>query len=293
MSRSLRGPRELPQGRRVKEPFIFGIPLIARDAAQDWELVERLFALTLRSVLAQTDPNFQVVLAAHDVPRAWSVVAGDPRFMLAPADWVSEPPTSANDDGGLKKWRIKQRVRDLGGGLLMFLDADDWIASDLVETTRASMQPHHVGGVVSEGFALDLATLRSARFPLAGVFEGPFHGLCGSSTIGRVVASASEPERLDPHLALGSHHEWLESAVRQGFSLAEVPSRGAYLVGTGQNHSEIQGPFAQWRRRVTASVRAHGQPLDAPLARCFGQDIDELRSLSSAALPAGAPSGRA
>src|SRR3546814_9009510 len=115
----------------MSEPFFFGIPLIARAVAGDWKLVEHLFGLTLRSVLAQTEADFRVILAAHDVPAPWRRVAHDPRFRLARADWAPEPPTAANDDGGRKKWLIKQMVRTAGGGLIMFLDGDDWVSRDL------------------------------------------------------------------------------------------------------------------------------------------------------------------
>jgi len=261
----------------VSEPFVFGIPLIARAVAKDWAVVEQLLSLTLRSVLAQTDWDFIVILAAHDVPAAWAGVAGDPRFRVIRADWPPEPPTSANDDGGRKKWLIKQAVRDMGSGLLMFLDADDWVARDLVAVARAAIQPDDVGAIVSDGFALDYASQRVARFPIAGAFDGPFNGLCGSCTVGRIVAGARELHRLDPHLALGSHHEWEERAAENGVSLARLETMGLYMVGTGQNHSETDGPFAAWRREVTESVRARGTPLSADLARIFGQDVTELR----------------
>ena len=72
------------------------------------------------------------------------------------ADWDPEPPTAANDDGGRKKWLIKQQVRDEGGGLLMFLDAEDWVASDLVRRARATIGPETVGAIISAGYAIGL-----------------------------------------------------------------------------------------------------------------------------------------
>lgn len=257
----------------MTEPFIFGIPLIARDASADWPLVERLLGLTLRSILAQTDGDCRVLLAAHDVPAGWQVLADDPRFTLLRADWPVAPPTAANDDGGAKKWLIKQRVRDEGGGLLMFLDADDWVRRDLVRVARATIAPGHVGALIGDGFALDHTSMRLSRFPIAGAFDGPFHGLCGSSTIGRVVPDSTDPLRLDPHAALGSHHDWAATAACLGASLARLDTAGVYLVGTGQNHSERQGPFAAWRRAVTATVRRDGVPVDAGFAARFGQEL--------------------
>ena len=262
----------------MNERFVFGIPLVARAVAGDWALVDRLLELTLRSVLAQTDGDFRVLLAAHDEPASWKPVSRDPRFELLRADWTPEPPNAANDDGGAKKWLIKRRVRELGGGLLMFLDADDWVARDLVAVARGAMTPDHVGEIVAHGIALDFATMRVAPFPVPGAGDFPFHALCGSSTIGRVVPGSADPFEADPHLALGSHDEWEERARGAGRTLARLETRGAYLVGTTQNHSETDGPFARWRREITEAVRRHGAPLDARMARSFGQELAELRT---------------
>lgn len=260
------------------EPFVFGIPLVARAAAQDWPIVEHLFALTLRSVLAQIDGNFRVILASHDLPAAWQWVAHDCRFRAVRADWPTEPPTAANDDGGRKKWLIKNAVREMGGGLLMFLDADDWVARDLVRVARRVICPDDLGAIIADGIALDYESLRYATFPISGAFEGPFHGLCGSSTIARIVSDSTDPARLDPHAALGSHHEWEARAAAASLPLARLPARGLYMIGTGQNHSEGEGPFAEWRSHVTQLVRSQGTQLSEGLADMFGQHADELSS---------------
>lgn len=256
----------------MTEPFVFGIPLIARAVAADWALVDRLLALTLRSVVAQDDDDFQVVLAAHDRPGAWDAVADDPRFTLVLADWTPEPPNAPNDDGGRKKWLVKERVRAIGGGLLMFLDADDWVPCDLVAQARAAVTRSHVGGVVSDGVALDWRSGRVARFPLPGPFAGAFHELCGSSTVARVVPDGADELARDPHLVLGSHHQWPARAAELGVALAAIETAGLYMIGTGQNHSEHQSPVADWRRGITEAVRAEGVLLDAATAARFGQD---------------------
>lgn len=260
----------------MSERFVFGIPLIARGAARDWAVVDHLFGLTLRSLLAQDDGDFRVILAAHDVPAAWGSVAGDSRFGVIAADWPVAAPTAANDDGGRKKWLIRQAVRAAGGGLLMFLDADDWIARDLVRTARSAIGPDDVGGLVADGFALDHASLNAMPFPIAGAFAGPFHALCGSSTIGRIDAAA--PHERDPQATLGSHHEWRARAAELGLPLALLPTSGVYVIGTGQNHSEAQSPFAAWRGEVTAAVRRGGTPLTPAAAARFGQEADRLRA---------------
>ncbi|USI72909.1 glycosyltransferase [Sphingomonas morindae] len=262
------------------EPFFFGIPLIARAAARDWARVDWLLARTLDSLRAQTDRDFTVLLAAHEAPPCWARVAGDPRFELLEADWPSAAPSAANDDGGCKKWRIKEAVTARGGGLLMFLDADDWLASGLVAEARRAIGPDQVGAVLGAGLALDLPSLRVASFPLGPAYDGPFHGLCGSSTIARVVAGDAEPIGRDPHAVLGSHHEWPARAAALGVALATLRTPGLYMMGTGQNHSETDGPFTAWRRAVTAWVRAEGRPLAAAEAAAFGQDWAALQAVA-------------
>lgn len=255
----------------MKETFYFGVPLIAQSAARDWALVDELLGWTLGSVLTQSDRDFRLILAGHDVPPIWRrLTLGDPRFEFVSADWPPEPPNLPNDDGGRKKWLIKDRVRQLGGGLLMFLDADDLVDCDLIAMARNDIEADMIGGIVRDGIALDYVTGRAAVFPVGGGFDHPFHGLCGSSTVARVRPESDDSIDVDPHLALGSHHEWQESAARLGRRLASLPVWGAYVVGTSQNHSENEGPFADWRREFTEHVRETGTPLNRKLASRFG-----------------------
>ena len=255
------------------ERFVFGIPLIARSRAGDWQRVDELLDLTLRSVLAQTDGEFEVMLSGHDLPECWPrLTAGDRRFRFLRADWDPQAVTERNDDGGMKKWRIKEQVQQSGGGLLMYLDADDLVDRRLVKTARARIGPEHVGGVIGGGVIVDFATLRAAPLPDPRVYDGPFHELCGSSTIGRVEPDSREPLRRDPHEALGSHHLWLQNAAAAGVRLARLPVCGAYLVNTSVNHSELHGPHAGWRRSLNEAITREGQPFGPELAARFGLD---------------------
>ena len=85
------------------EPFFFGIPLIAPASAGDWSRVDALFAATLRSLLAQSDRDFRVLIAGHEPPPSLSAL-GDDRVEFLTADWPPDPPSVANDDAGGKKW---------------------------------------------------------------------------------------------------------------------------------------------------------------------------------------------
>ncbi|KXF78492.1 hypothetical protein ATN84_01470 [Paramesorhizobium deserti] len=254
-----------------RERFTFGVPLIAREAACDWGRVNDLISLTLRSVLAQGDRDFRLILAGHDLPPCWhELTRGDPRFHFLQADWPVERPSAANDDGGSKKWRIKEAVRREGGGLLMYLDADDLVGRNLVETARRLIGPGQVGGVIDKGFVIDFTSLCAAKLPDSRIFDGDFHHLCGSSTIARIEPDSLDAMRRDPHRELGSHHVWLETAAEAGVDIVRLPVPVGYLVNTDENHSENHGPYAGWRRDFNRAVRTFGRPIEDDIATRFG-----------------------
>ena len=47
----------------------FGVTLRSRASAKNWNNVEKDFNRTLRSLYNQTDPDFRIIVACHDIPR--------------------------------------------------------------------------------------------------------------------------------------------------------------------------------------------------------------------------------
>lgn len=264
------------------EPFTFGIALIARQSARNWGLIETLLDLTLRSVCAQTGQDFRVVIAGHDRPRS---MPADPRFSFIEADWPPDGPGLHNEDSGRKKYAIGHHVLERGGGLLMLLDADDWVDTRLVEAARALIAPHQIGAVIDAGFVADFRALRTAPVPHPRIFDREFHRICGSSTIARLRPDAVDPLWQNPCDVLVSHHEWLEGARARGAELARLPLSGAYLVNTSENHSEVHGPYAGWRRSLTECINRNGDEIDDAFARRFGLSLDRIRAASGRFFP--------
>lgn len=258
------------------ERFVFGIPLIAESRAGDWDRVDALLGLTLRSLLGQSDGDFEVLLAGHDLPPAWALTAGDPRFRFLAASHRPDVPTDRNDDAGIKKWAIKEEVAGSGGGLLMYLDADDLVDRRMVEVARARIGREAVGAVVGKGAIVDFTSLRVVSLPDPRVYGGPFHELCGSSTVGRIDPSSSNPAQRDPFDFLGSHHVWPAQAEANGLGLAWLDVWGAYFVNTSQNHSETYGPHAAWRRELNAALAREGEPFGSELAERFGLSLEDV-----------------
>lgn len=255
-------------------PFTFAIPLVGRAAAADFARVEALLGLTLASIRAQTDPDFQVQIMGHDRPRT---LPDDPRVSFIEAGWPPRAPDAANNDSGCKKYALGEAALKRGEGLLMHVDADDWVSPGLVAAARAQIGPDVVGGVIPAGEILDFATGRVAPLPFPGFFEKPFYALCGSSVVARLRPGDPDPLRRNPLAVLRDHHVWPREAAERGARAAVLDAPGAYLVGTAENHSERHGPFAGWRAELVAALRRRGRDVaDADLAR-YGLDRTRLR----------------
>lgn len=261
----------------VSEPFTFGIPLIARAAARSWPLVEALLDLTLTSVRGQTDQDFRIVIAGHDRP---DLAIDDARTSFIAADWPAEAVRSDNRDSGRKKHAINELVLERGGGLLMFLDGDDWVDMKLVETARAMIGPHYIGGIVDTGFATDFGNLRSAAIPHPRIFDGEFHRVCGSSTVARLTPDDPNPLRRDPYKILHEHYRWIEVARECGAALVRLRVSGNYLINTSENHSELHGPYTGWRRGFVEAVSREGNDINDAFTARFGLRLAQIRAAS-------------
>jgi hypothetical protein len=264
------------------EPFTFGIALIPRASAQNWRLIEALLDLTLTSVRAQRDPDFCVVIAGHDRPR---IIPDDRRFTFVEVDWPVQEPGPHNADSGRKKHAINDLVLARGGGLLMLLDADDWVHVQLVGAARATIGQDHIGALIDSGLITDFRTLRAATLPHPRVFGGEFHRVCGSSAVARLRPDAADTFRRDPWNVLGSHHQWVEVAREHGAELARLPVSGDYVINTSENHSELHGPYAGWRQGLAACVNREGHAIDAAIAARFGLSLDQIRAASERFFP--------
>lgn len=92
----------------------FGIPLRSKAASKNWTHVEEVFGRTLNSICRQTDPEFKVLVACHDVPRLNKKYDDRVEFLISD----SPLPTNYREmmfDKGWKISMIAKRLRELGG----------------------------------------------------------------------------------------------------------------------------------------------------------------------------------
>ena len=250
------------------EPFTFGIPLIARAAAADWPLVEALLKLTLESLAGQRDRDFRVIVAGHDRPRVRTAIP----FDFLQAGWPAEAVRVDNLDGGRKKQAINEAVLAAGGGLLMFLDADDWVDTRLVACARGTIAPGQVGAVIERGYAVDPRGGRALAIPQTGAFEKGFDRLCGSSVVARLDPAGRDALHRDPYAVLHEHYRFADLVCERGALCCPLDVAGVYVVNTAANHSEVHGPFARWRRSFNDAVAREGVEMDDRFLARFGLD---------------------
>lgn len=127
-----------------------------------------------------------------------------------------------NTDGARKRQAIKDLVLARGGGLLMFVDADDWVDTRLVATTRAHVRPRHIGAVIDTGYVLDVRTLRAAHVPDRKLFDGGLHRICGSTAVLRLDSDAAQPLRRDPYRLVAEHHRFVEATQESNVLLLHL-----------------------------------------------------------------------
>lgn len=255
----------------MAEPFTFGIAVMARATAGDWGRVRRLLELTVRSARAAADADTRVLVVGHE--------PGPEGVESLVVDWPAPDRSRFQDqmdDAGCKQRLIQQAVLDRGGGLLMLLDADDWVETGFVAAARAAIGPERVGAVVEHGALVDLRSRQVASLPDPRIFDGPFHQVCGSSGVFRLRAEAADPFRRNPLSELRVHSRWAEEAEARGTPLGRIGAEAAYLVGTGENNSETVGPHADWKAGVVREVNRLGREMTEADAGRWGLALSDV-----------------
>ena len=223
----------------------FGIPLRSKKSSNNWDRVTEFFNRTLWSVYNQTDPDFRVIVACHDIPALRHKY--DERVEFISVDI----PIPANKDEmmldkGYKVHTIAMRIREYGGGFTMMVDADDLqsnrIAKYVNEHSEANGFVAHNGYYYHSG---EQFIKLGHKFPN------------GSSTI--VNYSIEDlPEshypvmvpsvNTNPHIVRKRHGDIPRICAELGRPLESLPFPASiYVRETGDNHSLMGKDESHWR----------------------------------------------
>ncbi len=223
--------RLAPRTQKASALVIFGIPLISRAVARDWSRVVHQFNATLGSLYGQAADDFRIVVIGTDEPEIRIPV--DERFAFLPyPDVPDNDPYAMRRDMEQKRRAIARHARSLGGGYLMFVDADDLVSSELASFIEAYPHPH--GYLVAAGYIFDAATGAIAPYPLPGFEDMPLDMVCGTSAIVRL--SAEELPATDDDASVFAHlfgkgHHWVRQQSNDaGRPLEDIPIRAVTYV---------------------------------------------------------------
>jgi len=233
----------------VKPSFYFGIPLRAKRSARDWDQVCERFRATIRSIGRQTDPDFRVLVACHDLPELDGVDRSKLQFLTA-----EFAPPSADDfrgqmiDKGRKVHLMLSTIRRLGVGSYMQVDADDFVSRRIVAFVRS--RPEVPGWVIRKGYEYKVGADFIQLNPV-------IHRHCGTTHIVNLrvddlppdMGDADSPEAPAKYVLRRPHHAWRRGFAAAGRSFRSLPFAGCvYVTGYSDNHSVNKPGIARHQR---------------------------------------------
>lgn len=217
--------------------------------SNDFRKVEALLEMSLRSVCAQTDGNFRVVVVCNAVPQ---IGFKDERIVYHVVDF---PPPSLE-----KKIKLRVVYKDKGtkmlSGMLLarqfnpdyfaIFDADDFVSRRVAEFANA--RPGQAGWYVDAGYLLNHATWRVqrkyglVRYCGTTLIPSAAHLLRLSGAEGVIDERSSQEEinaKIPMHFTdfiMGTHEHMVHFFFEHQLRLRPLPFRGCVWVQqTGEN----------------------------------------------------------
>lgn len=232
----------------------FGITLRSRAVARDWAHVVKDFNRTLYSAYRQTDGNFRILVACHELPDLEREYDSRVEFLQTDVP-VPSTPLEMMQDKGYKLSMIGKRIRELGGGYTMVLDADDLVSNRVAEYVNSHPGKH--GFVSRYGYIFNMGDTccRKAMKP---------DQVCGSCLIVNYRIDdlpAELPEspsaREGRNYIIRKAHPSIQPYLKeQGRELSRLPFPSTvYMRNTGDNHSMLDGGKLGLKRRLEQALQ--------------------------------------
>jgi len=229
----------------------FGIPLRSKAASKNWENVTKVFNRTLRSIYSQTDPDFKIYVACHDIPALDEEYDERVEFLISDR----ETPKNKNEmlqDKGWKISMIAQCIRDAGGGYIMLVDSDDLVSNRIAEYVNS--HPRCNGYLSRYGYVYQEGAGYMQRVE-------NLHKLCGSCAIvyysvedlpDKMPESLYDDSPIDYWIIRKAHCDLPDYLQEIGRGLSTIPfPTTVYVRNTGDNHSMLEGNDFSWKRKLS------------------------------------------
>lgn len=233
----------------------FLIPLRSKAASKNWEEVSRVFNRTLASVYNQTDPDFRIFVACHDIPSLEKTYDARVEFIQAETP-VPTTPHEMMLDKGYKISLMAQRLRLLGGGYTMLVDSDDLVSNRIAAFVK--QHPNRNGFLSKYGYVYNEGLPYMKK-----VYK--LHRICGSCSIVN-YRTEDLPEDLpkdlwdlkpfEKYVIRKSHRYIPDYLENNGRKLDTCPFiTTVYVRNTGDNHSMLNGHDLNEKRKLELLLR--------------------------------------
>jgi hypothetical protein len=231
--------------------LVFILALQDPAASKNWSRASQLCERTLRSICAQTDPDFRVILVCNTRPET---DFAHPHLTIIEREFPIPAATSSarmNDKWSKLKVGLAA-ARHLAPAHIMFVDADDCVHRGLAE--HVTRHPDSIGWSMDVGYLRDEGSRWIYR-------REDFFRFCGSSAIVRLSTEdfpASELEPSENYFILANGHGAIrQHMIEQGRPLQTLPFVGAvYMTNTGENDSGIRVRGWQGKRHMLEKILA-------------------------------------
>ncbi len=231
----------------------FVVPLRSPAASRNWQNVVARLHETVRSIESACSGSADVgaVIVANrdaeigELPDCVDVVRVD---LAPPAVSVFQGESEDNERRNAVGWDKGYKVASginyamhLGSKYIMSVDADDLIASDLVDLVHSATDSY--GWYIDKGWLLPVGS----RW---GLVVGDFHNWCGTYAIVRtdLLPLESDVESVDPDVIrkiFGSHRYLIPFLKEKGTPLTPVDYRAAvYRIGHSEGNFGRKGIFS-------------------------------------------------
>lgn len=251
-----------------KPPVYFGMPLRSSVTTRHWPHISALFRNTIRSIQGQTDGDFRILVACHEIPDMDGLK--DPRleFIVAGHDRPVDIPSQFSDKHA-KIRLIGEEICRRGGGYFFLLDADDLVSCNI--TAFIHRDDNQRGYLIEQGYVLNIG-----RRSLHAIDD--FWWQCGSCAVfylkpdDLALGDSGLPARIGRH---SGHRRYPRISEECGRPLAPLPFPAAiYVRNHGENRSSQRRPWKvnsvrNWFYRAANLFRGLG-PIPEGLRFAFG-----------------------
>lgn len=223
---------------------------MSKQVSNDWEMVSSLFNRTLWSCYNQTDPNFRIIVACHEKPILTKQYDERVEFIEISEKDCPIPHTQDEKmiDKGYKTHVLALRLRELGAGYAMMVDADDLISCHIAEFVNKN--PNENGFYVKTGYVYFVNDDYMKVLPKFSSGSACIVNYRIEDLPDKMPKVMTCNRDSNEWIIRKSHGGVVPACEAAGRPLKPLPFKAAvYVLGSGENHS-LYGKKTKYQTRL-------------------------------------------